>query len=461
MAMQEDKKALQDCCETASELSELVDPTLSVRERWRMPLVIGKVARRQQLNVGDRRIYKKFQANMKETETAAGGDVPASLASSRKGSTGSVLSIATPRSSLSRTRRGSKEEQEPTLSRGTSTLYADTANSRQRRSSTDEAAAAVPKHRKGGRKRGSLVRRKREAQTPRAGARRPQSSRHNIQSANTSGKSPGQEGGDTNAVAAAESDSDRSDDSDNEDEEGISSHVQRLVAGLKTLGTAIKTSFSFIAPVSNAIEPILEQDEHNNSVNNSVSQHTAKSKAVNAPSSDKKALQQQSAAATTPTSATHTVSAADAVASAAAVQCQGSDPVKLPAANPTTIITTTTTTTAMVCVELLEHPGPLSRMHSIHNTSTKYLDDSANSSGSKVRTKPVKRNSYFGSFIQLLTGSSKHPSTSSTSGSSGSTGSTTVKETANIAQQDSSSHLAIPALAHFLGAKSSSRIQPV
>ena len=443
MAMQEDKKALQDCCETASELSELVDPTLSVRERWRMPLVIGKVARRQQLNVGDRRIYKKFQANMKETETAAGGDVPASLASSRKGSTGSVLSIATPRSSLSRTRRGSKEEQEPTKSRGTSTLYADTANSRQRRSSsTYEAPATVPKHRKSGRKRGSLARQKKQVQTPRAGAK---GSYGSIHSANTSGKSTAR------VVAAAESDSDSSDDSDNEDEEAFSSHVQRLVDGLKTLGTAIKTSFSFITPVSNAIEPILEQDEHNNSVNNSVSQHVEKSK--------------QSAVATTPTSATNTDSAGDAFTcvAPAAVQCQGSAPLKLPAANPTTTTTTTTTTTATDCAVLVEQPGPLSRVHSIRGTSAKYLDDSANSSGSKVRTKPVKRNSYFGSFIQMLTGSSKPPTTTSTNSGSVTISSNTVKATASIAQQDSSSgsHLAIPALAHFLGAKSSSRIQPV
>lgn len=50
----------------------------------------------------------------------------------------------------------------------------------------------------------------------------------------------------------------------------------------------------------------------------------------------------------------------------------------------------------------IEEHTPLTRMHSIHNTST------ANSSGNKVRTKPVKRNSYFGSFMQALSASNKH-----------------------------------------------------
>ena len=68
-----------------------------------------------------------------------------------------------------------------------------------------------------------------------------------------------------------------------------------------------------------------------------------------------------------------------------------------PSTTPLPTMPTVPSTTAGI-----EQHTPLTRMHSIHNTST------ANSSGSKVRTKPVKRNSYFGSFIQTISASNKH-----------------------------------------------------
>ena len=213
-AMQDDKKALHESCETASELAELVDHPLSVRERWRMPLVIDKVARRQQLNVGDTKIYQKFQANMK-VAADGGGEGLLTLVSSRRISAGSIMSIPTPRSSVPRNSRVGSEEH-GVLTRATSTLYADTANSR--RHSMEEVS--VPKHRKSKTKRGSLPRRKRSARTPRTrgsvAARR--------SSTESGGSSAQNTARDGVAFTATESDHD-SDESENEDEEGISSHV--------------------------------------------------------------------------------------------------------------------------------------------------------------------------------------------------------------------------------------------
>lgn len=278
-AMQDDKKALHESCETASELVELVDHPLSVRERWRIPLVISKLARRKQLNAGDAKIYQKFQANMKVAADGGGEGLLTLVSSRRSSAADSLKSVASPRSVISRISRVSSEEH-GVFTRTTSKLYDDTVNSRRRHTGSTEEVS-IPKHHKSKTKRRSLPRRKRSTRTARTRGS-VTARRSSTESGGSSAQNTARDGV---AFAATESDHD-SDESENEDEQDISFHVQRLVAGLKSLGSTIKSSFLFSRPVvvstGCVIEPILEQDEHNKSIKQHVATEKLKCDSTNA-----------------------------------------------------------------------------------------------------------------------------------------------------------------------------------
>ena len=188
------------------------------------------------------------------------------------------------------------------------------------------------------------------------------------------------------------------------------------MAGLKTLGTTIKTSFLFSRPVvvstGSVIEPILEQDEHSKSIKEHVAKEKFECDATNAMVVTNK-HSSSTTPSTTPTSPINMFHTKDTTTSYVTPimhsnsTSTGKDSVPGQMSSPNTTPLPTMPTVPSTTAGIEQHT-PLTRMHSMHNTSTKYMDDSANSSGSKVRTKPVKRNSYFGSFIRALTASIKH-----------------------------------------------------
>ena len=100
--LQHEKENQNETCEAANLLSKSNDKPLTIRERWRMTLVIVKVNHSKRLNRIDSRIFQKIQSNMKTNHDLRGMKaIMRSRSSSTNNNTTTTITTSTTTSSSS------------------------------------------------------------------------------------------------------------------------------------------------------------------------------------------------------------------------------------------------------------------------------------------------------------------------------------------------------------------------
>ena len=236
-ALNRDTGALQESCEVAAALCDLNDKPLTAKERWRMPLVIGKVDRGQRLNAKDTRIFGRVQFNMQTDQDLAAMNNVMNRTTAISTSNSTTVSTATTPRSRSLTPSSSRMYLDTTSrTPRASTLLSDTACSRNKnmreeatthrviacKSRKSKNAAGTPRHKKST-----------KSPKTRSVSQIPKSS-YSLRSHTTSS-----DGFETSfcEVGVLE-----------EETEGvkeISSAVTFVLSGLQAFGSSIKASFNF------------------------------------------------------------------------------------------------------------------------------------------------------------------------------------------------------------------------
>ena len=246
-ALHRDTGALHESCEMAAALCDLNDKPLTAKERWRMPLVIGKVDRGQRLNARDTRIFGRLQFNMKTDH-----DLTAMKVVMNSKSTSSTIrtlsacpsaapsAATTPRSSMvspspSRSRLHSNDGKPST----TSHLLSDTACSRNKNMREEAATprASACKSRKS-KKTVGTPRHKKSAKSPKTGSTGSLTPKGSCSIRSHTTSSDGFEASFCEVGALEE-------ECEGQQDKEVSSAVAFVVSGLQAFGSSIKASFNF------------------------------------------------------------------------------------------------------------------------------------------------------------------------------------------------------------------------
>ena len=246
-ALHRDTGALHESCEMAAALCDLNDKPLTAKERWRMPLVIGKVDRGQRLNARDTRIFGRLQFNMKTDH-----DLTAMKVVMNSKSTSSTIrtlsacpsaapsAATTPRSSMvspspSRSRLHSNDGKPST----TSHLLSDTACSRNKNMREEAATprASACKSRKS-KKTAGTPRHKKSAKSPKTGSTGSLTPKGSCSIRSHTTSSDGFEASFCEVGELEE-------ECEGEQDKEVRSAVAFVVSGLQAFGSSIKASFNF------------------------------------------------------------------------------------------------------------------------------------------------------------------------------------------------------------------------
>ena len=239
-ALNRDTGALHESCEMAAALCDLNDKPLTAKERWRMPLVIGKVDRGQRLNAGDTRIFRRVQFNMKTDQDLAAMNNVMNRTTTISTNNSTTVSTATTPRSRSLTPSSSRMHLD-TNSRTprASTLLSDTACSRNKNMREEAATprASACKSRKS-KKTVGTPRHKKSAKSPKTGSTGSLTPKGSCSIRSHTTSSDGFEASFCEVGALEE-------ECEGQQDKEVSSAVAFVVSGLQAFGSSIKASFNF------------------------------------------------------------------------------------------------------------------------------------------------------------------------------------------------------------------------
>ena len=239
-ALNRDTGALHESCEMAAALCDLNDKPLTTKERWRMPLVIGKVDRGQRLNAGDTRIFRRVQFNMKTDQDLAAMNNVMNRTTTISTNNSTTVSTATTPRSRSLTPSSSRMHLD-TNSRTprASTLLSDTACSRNKNMREEAATprASACKSRKS-KKTAGTPRHKKSAKSPKTGSTGSLTPKGSCSIRSHTTSSDGFEASFCEVGELEE-------ECEGEQDKEVRSAVAFVVSGLQAFGSSIKASFNF------------------------------------------------------------------------------------------------------------------------------------------------------------------------------------------------------------------------